>query len=125
MPRGPGNTLTPAQKREKLAQLRRYIKTGMSYTEMADRLDVSVATIYTWKQMVLTQMLPEMIEEKIMQELVCCNIYEQAAPLRALRPSDGGYVEGSRRLRELMNKHPACYWGAAAAKIAQSFAEPR
>lgn len=60
------------------------------------------------------------IANEIRAELVCCDIYDRMAPLRAkMEASQDGGIEASGELDDAVGSHDICYWGEAAARIAE------
>ncbi len=60
------------------------------------------------------------IANQIRAELVCCHIYDQLAPLRKrMEESDDGGIAVSAELTDAVGDHDICYWGEAAARVAE------
>lgn len=59
------------------------------------------------------------IAHEIRRELVCCDVYDRLAPLR--EPAEDGGIEASRELGKAIGDHDLCYWGEAAAQIAEDY----
>lgn len=56
------------------------------------------------------------IADRIRAELVCCTVYDQLAPVLAAENASGLWAEVTdRRTRG----HSICYWGEAAARLAE------
>ncbi len=66
------------------------------------------------------------IANEIRCELVCCRIFEQLAPLRKrMEESDDGGLAVSAELTAAVGEHGLCYWGEAAARLAEGEEEKR
>lgn len=60
------------------------------------------------------------IANDIRAELVCCDVYERVEPLRAeLAAGQPGWGEAYGELHDAVDGHEICYWGEAAARIAE------
>lgn len=79
--------------------------------EQLDALDARSAAVKT-----LAQLTRGEVAEEIRSELVCCSQYEDLARIRALS-GFAGEEEMSARLRA--HGDGICYWGEAAARIAE------
>jgi len=86
--------------------------------DIANRLDVSQATICRWLgQMRLTQPKAQhVIAEKIRAELVCCDIYQRLEDL-----NEPGQEQAWKKLRHSHDYHDICHYGEWAARIAEQF----
>jgi hypothetical protein len=122
MPLHPGRQYTAEKRAQLQDEMAAMLKAQIPLAAIARRLSVAPATIYIWRNELKTRMVQDMIAAKIRQELVCpCNAYEEGVALRKLRHGDAGYDEAQVALATLMRTHGICYWGEAAARIAESF----
>lgn len=63
-----------------------------------------------------TAAVGQRIAERIRAELVCCDVYDRVAPVLAAEVGAGRWAEVTdRRTRG----HTICYWGEAAARLAE------
>lgn len=58
---------------------------------------------------------------RIRAELVCCDIFDRAAEFRRDPVYFGESWELARQLDEFIGHHEICYWGEAAALIAEDY----